>query len=122
SVDETLKEYSGIKGDRPVTINEYNNARDGIFRAFPSMFETQGQLMQQLIRLVAFSLPHDYYSTYLDSLKAVTLKKINQVAAKCIDNSNLTILVVGDRSIIEQDLREVGIPIVQVDYEGHLVD
>jgi zinc protease len=122
SVDETLKEYSGIKGDRPVTINEYNNARDGIFRAFPSMFETQGQLMQQLIRLVAFSLPHDYYSTYLDSLKAVTLKKINQVAAKCINNSNLTILVVGDRSVIEQDLREVGIPIVQVDYEGHLID
>ena len=123
SVEETLKEYSDIKGNRPVTINEYKDAQDGIFRAFPSMFETQSQLMQQLIRLVTFNLPHNHYSTYLDNLQAVTLKQINEVAAERIDNSNLTILVVGDKSMIEQELRKMGIPIVQIDYEGrHLID
>ena len=87
------------------------------------MFETQSQLMQQLIRLVTFNLPHNYYSTYLDHLKTVTLKQINEVAAERIDNSNLTILVVGDKSMIEKELRKVSIPIVQIDYEGrHLID
>ena len=122
SVDETLKEYTDIKGGRPVTKEEYDDARDGIFRGFPAMFETQGQLMQQLMRLVMFGLSDDYYSTYMDNLQAVMLEQINQVASKRIDDAGLTLLVVGDKATVEPGLKEVGLPIVPIDYEGRVVD
>ena len=122
SVVETLKEYADIKGARPVTKEEYDDARDGIFRGFPSMFETQGQLMQQLMRLVMFGLPDYYYSKYMEDLQVVTLEQLNRVAAKRVDDAGLTLLVVGDRAVVEPGLKEEGLRVAPIDYEGARLD
>ena len=118
AVVETLKEFADISRDRPVTDDEYNSARDGIFRGFPSQFETQGQLLNQLTRLVVFGLPDDYYSHLLPRLQAVKIADVRDVAASRIDEGHLNLLVVGDRKVIEPGLSELGLPIVSVDYEG----
>lgn len=118
SVVETLKEFADITGGRPVTEEEYNNARDGIFRGFPAGFETQNSLMHQISRLVAFGLPDDYLSTLIAKLESVTLQDIHRAAERALDDSRLSILVVGDCKIIEPGLRDLGLPIVPVDHEG----
>ena len=56
---ETLKEFGDIRGDRPVTPEEVSESKQGIFRSFPSQFETQGQVLQSLGRIVSFRLPDD---------------------------------------------------------------
>ena len=43
---ETLKEVSEIRGSRPVTRQEFDDARDGILRGFASRFETNSQILQ----------------------------------------------------------------------------
>ena len=118
SVVETLKEFADISGDRPVTDDEYNSAKDGIVRGFPGQFESLGQLLNQLIRLVVFGLPDDYYSQWLPQLQRVTIGEVRNVAARRIDEGHLNLLVVGDRKVIEPGLSELGLPIVSVDYEG----
>ena len=118
SVVETLKEFADIRGQRPVTQEEFDDARDGMFRGFPSHFETQRHLVQQLSHLVAFGLPDDYYSDYIANLEAVSLERLNEVAARRIDDGHLFALVVGDREVIEPGLQELGLPLVMVDYEG----
>ena len=118
SVVETLKEFADIRGQRPVTQEEFDDARDGMFRGFPSHFETQRHLVQQLSHLVAFGLPDDYYSDYIANLEAVSLEGLNEVAARRIDDGHLFALVVGDREVIEPGLQELGLPLVMVDYEG----
>ena len=118
SVVETLKEFADIRGGRPVTREEFDDARDGMLRGFPSRFETQGHLVQQISNLVAFGLPDDYYSDCVANIEAVSLERLNEVAATRIDDSHLTVLVVGDRSVIEPGLQELGLPVVLVDYEG----
>jgi zinc protease len=121
SVIETLKEFSDIRGDRPVTQEEFDAARDGIFKGFPSNFETQGHLVNQLSRLAIFGLPDDYYSSFIANLEAVTLEELRRVAVERIADAHLMVLVVGDREVIEPGLSELGLPIVPVDYEGRQV-
>ena len=121
AVVETLKEFADIRGGRPVTEDEFNSARDGIFRGFPSHFETQGQLLQQVCHLAVFDLPDDYYSRFVANMEAVTLEDVHRVADGRIDDGHLTVLVVGDREVVEPGLKELGLPVVPVDYEGYEV-
>ena len=48
AVAETLKEFADIRGDRPVTEEEFAAARTSTLRAFPAQFETVGQALRQL--------------------------------------------------------------------------
>ena len=118
AVAETLKEIADIRGPRPVTRNEFNPAREGIIRSLPSQFETQSQTLLLLARIVVFDLPDDYFSSYVANLKAVSLDDVRRVATERLNDSHLKILVVGDREAVEPGLRELGLPLVPVDYEG----
>ena len=119
AVIETLKEFADIRGGRHVDSDEFRAAKDGLFRGFPSQFESQSQLLHQMSRLAIFGLPDDYYSTTIANLEAVTLEDVHRVASERIDDKHLVVLVVGDRNIVEPGLRELGLPIVPVDDEGH---
>ena len=118
AIVETIKELREIRGPRPVTQEEFGDARDGILRGLPSQFETHSQTLHQLIRLVVFDLPDDYFSTYSSNLQAVTLDDVHRVARERLDDSHLKILVVGDREVVEPGLQELDLPVVVVDYEG----
>ena len=122
SVIETLKEFADIRGDRPVTQDEYDAARDGISSGFPALFETQGQMMTQLVRIAMFGLPDDYYSRFIGNMTAISLEQVHDVASRRIDDKHLAVLVVGDRAAIEPGIRELGLPIVPVDYDGRRLD
>ena len=121
SVVETLKEFGDIKARRPVTAQEFEDAKDGMLRALPSQFETHGQTLHQMTRLVVFDLPDDYFASYPAKVEAVTLADVHRVAGERIDDGHLKLLVVGDRAVVESGLREVGPPVVPVDYEGSRV-
>ena len=118
AVAETLKEFSEVRDVRPITREEFDNARDGILRGLPSQFETRSQTLQQLSRLVVFGLPDDYYSGYAADLEAVSLDDVHRVARERIEDGRLSVLVVGDREVVEPGLTELGLPLVHVDYEG----
>ena len=117
---ETLKEFEEIKSSRPVTAEEFTDARDGILRALPGQFETMHQVLQQLTRLVVFGLPDDYFATFEDRLSRVTLDDVHR-ASDMLDTDHLSILVVGDGAEIELGIGELGLPVSKVDYEGRLL-
>ena len=119
---ETLKEVSDIRGSRPVTRQEFDDARDGILRGFASRFETNSQIMQQVIGLTVFDLPLDYYSDFAAEVEALTLEDVRRAAVERLDEDGLTVVIVGDRETIEPGLREIGLPVVPVDYEGRRLD
>jgi zinc protease len=118
---ETLKEFEEIKTSRPVTEQEFADARDGILRALPGQFETMHQVLQQLTRMVVFDLPDDYFLTFEDSISAVTLEQVHR-AGDLLDTEHLSILVVGDGAEIESGISELGLEVSKVDYEGRLLD
>ena len=121
TVIETLKEFEGITGDRPVTDAEYRDAIDGIMRSIPSQFETQYQIIGQLTRIVTFDLPDDYFVQFPQRLTEMTLEDVRSAGSELLDVDHLNIVIAGDASEIEPGLSELGLPIVPIDYEGRVI-
>ena len=115
---ETLKEYRDLHAERPITEEEFEKAKLGLIRGFPPTFETPSQVLRRLLDIVHFGLPDDYFSNQVARFEAVTLEDVQRVAAEHVDPEALSILVVGDRKLIEGPMRELNLPIVYLDYEG----
>ncbi len=122
SVAETIKEFEEIRSTRPVTEEEFSDAVGGILRGMPNLFETHGQVLNQLVRLVAFDLPDDYLSRYADEVAKLALEDVHRVAEAHIKSGALKIIVAGDAAKVEPGLRELGLPLVRIDYEGNHID
>jgi zinc protease len=118
AVVETLREFADLQGARPISEDEFERAKSGLIRGYPPTFETPGMILRRLIDVVHFGLPDDYFTTQLARVEAVTLADVHRVAAEQIDASRLTVLVVGDRAVVEPGLRELGLPLVHLDAEG----
>ena len=118
TVIETLKEFNEIVGDRPVTETEFTDAVQGLLRSLPAQFETQSRIVAQLTRMVAYDLPDDYLARLPDSLAQVNLEDVRRVGSELLDVGHLNIVIAGDASAVEPGLRELGLPIVRIDYEG----
>ena len=121
SVSETIKEFGEIRSARPVTQEEFDDAINGILRGLPNQFETHGQVLNQLVRLVAFDLPDDYFSTYSEEVGKLTLADIHRVAEEHIKAGALKIVVAGDAERVEAEMQELGLPLVRIDYEGAVI-
>ena len=117
-VEETLREFSDIGGGRPLEEGEFEDAKASVLRQFPSSFETQSQVLDQLTRLVSFDLPDDYYGTLTAAIEGVSLDDVRQTARERVESDRLAVLVVGDASVIEPGLRGLGYPVVILDHEG----
>ena len=118
AVQETLKEFHDIGGGKPVTDVEFQAAKAALLRQFPSSFENSWQVLEELVPLVSFDLPDDYYRAFPAEIEAVSLEDVRRVAQEHIDNNRLMLLVVGDRDVVEPGLREIGLPVCLVDHEG----
>jgi predicted Zn-dependent peptidase len=124
SVAEFLKELRGIRGDIPITNEELAAAKQALILAYPRGFETPAQIAGRLADVVQYGLPDSYFNNYISNISKVTAADVNRVARATIDPSNLAILVVGDRKVIEPGLRSlegIGATITVLDAEGNPV-
>ena len=118
AVVETLKEFREIAAERPVTEAEFQTAKDGVLRLFPSSFETPSQILDQLAQIAFYGLPDDYYRSWPAAIEAVSLADVQRVAQTWVDPDRLVLLVVGDRQVVEPGLREIGVPMRSIDHQG----
>jgi zinc protease len=121
SVAEFMKELRGVRGEIPITEKELEFSKQAIIRGFPRGFETPGQMANRLGDVVLYDLPDDYFNSYIQNVRAVTLADVQRVANQHLDPAKMAILIVGDRKVIEPGLRSleaVGTTVTFVDMEG----
>ena len=118
SVFETLKEYNEVRGSRPISEEELENAKASVLRSFPANFERPGAIMGQVLQMVQFGLPDDYLQTVRANVEAVTLDDVHRITQELVRPDQLKILVVGDRQQIETGLRQLDLPTVVLDADG----
>ena len=121
SVVEFMKELRGIRGEIPVMPAELDTAKQSIVRGYPRGFETPDQIAAQLEQIVTYDLPDTYFNSYIERIQSVTLDDVNRVANRYLQPDRMAVVIVGDRSKIEQPLRTLsglGERINLVDAEG----
>ena len=119
SVQETLREFRDVHGARPLTRDEFEGAKAGVLRAYPASFERPAQVLNQLVQLVLYDLPDDYFHTFRERIEGVSLAEVHRIAAERVQPDRLKMVVVGDRQATELGLRQLELPLVILDADGN---
>lgn len=102
---EFMKELNSIRDTVPSV--ELNKAKRFLQLSLPGDFETTQQIANQLIPVVLYGLPLDYYNNYVTSIDRITQADVQRVAREYINPGSLAIVIVGDRKNIEQGIKAV---------------
>lgn len=103
SLTEFFNELNAI--GKPIPADELTKAKNYVALGFPADFETIGDLAARIEEQVVYGLPGDYFQNYVASIQAVTPEAVQKAAATYIQPSKFTVVVVGDRKVIEPGIR-----------------
>jgi len=100
---EFMKELRAIRDTVPA--DELAKAKRYLQLGLPQDFETTGSIAYQMLPLVTYGIPLDFYDTAVQKIGAVTQADVQRVAREYVNPDRLTIVIVGDRKLIEPGLR-----------------
>jgi predicted Zn-dependent peptidase len=111
ALQEFFKELTRIH--EPVGAEELAKAKNYVALSFPGEFETIADLGAHLEELVVYKLPDDYFERYVPNIQAVTAAAVQKAAATDIQPKRLSVVVVGDRKVIEPAIRALNLGPIQ---------
>ena len=122
SLSELVKEFRQILDDKPLTEQEVDMAKNTWARGLPGSRETKNELAGGITDIVSYGLPDDYFETLSDKIWALTVAQVNAAADKILHPKSMTWVIVGDRSKIESQVKELNLgPINYLDADGNPV-
>ncbi len=98
----------------PVSDDELTRAKNFVALRFPGRFQTVSGVANQLSELILYDLPDDYFNQYVQRVLAVTREDVQRVAREYIDPERVAIIVVGDRSQVEEKIRALNLGPIEV--------
>jgi len=107
SLVEFFNELEGIL--KPIPDDELARAKNYVAFRFPGGFETTGDIARRLEEAVAYNLPEDYFSQYVQSIQSVTSGDVARVAGRLIQPNRMAVVVAGDRQTIEAPIRALNL-------------
>ena len=112
SLVEFLRELRAIRDTVPA--EELAKAKRFLQLQLPGQFETTGDIAGQLVPIVLYGLPLDYYDSVVQRIERVSQSDVQRVAERYVDPSRMTVVVVGDRGSIESGLRALHVGDVSI--------
>jgi zinc protease len=107
SLSEIFYEIDRLRS-LPVPEPELADARNYLSGIFSMGLATQDGLLSQLATVALNDLPDDYLETYREKVRALTPADLLATARKYLDSANMQIVVVGDRTKIEDQAKLFG--------------
>ena len=71
----------------------------------PGRWETANAVARDIAEIVRFDLPDDYWNNYAELVGALDAADVNAVAMRLLQPERMTWVVVGDRGVIEAEVR-----------------
>ncbi len=122
SMAEIKRELEEYLSDKPATTEEMNKVKSNNTLQLPGRWETAGSVLADIAEIVTYGLPDDYWDSYADRVRGLTLDQIKDVADDVIRPNGLTWVVVGDREKIESRIRELELgEITPIDADGNIL-
>jgi len=120
SIVEFKKEIEEFVSTRPVTKQELSKVKTNQILKLPGQWETNGAVNNSLYNLVKYNLPDDYYQTYDESVRAVSVEQVNEISREVVNPSKVNWFVVGDKEKIIEKLDNLGFEeIIEIDADGN---
>lgn len=107
SLREFFKELTAIRSAIPA--DELDKAKNYVALSLPRSFETTSSIAASLAPMFVYGLPDDYFATFTDRVRAVTVADAQRVAQRYIQPDKFAVVVVGDRKVIEPGIRALNL-------------
>ena len=95
----------------PATPEELNRVTDGNIRGLPNRYETNAQMLGALMINRRLGRPDDWDATLATRYRAVDAKALDAAARAYLQPEGMVFVIVGDRNLIEPQLKDVGLPV-----------
>ena len=122
TMSELKLELEGILGKKPITQDEFNNAKSSKVLALPGQWETIASVEGSLTEILQYGLPDDYYQKYPAMVQKLSIGDLSKAAEKTVHPESIIWVVVGDRAKITPGIQELGFgEILFLDGDGNLL-
>ena len=118
SIQEIMKELQESQAARPITQEELDAGRGYMLGTNPLRYEQPNYLLNQMIDIERYNLPEDWFKTFPDRLRGVSLEQAQEAWNTHVDPSRMRIVVVGDATSLRESLADLGMPVVELDSKG----
>ena len=123
SMAEIRRELVEYLGENPATPEEIGKVKDNNTLSLPGRWETSNAVLRDIGEIVTYDLPDDYWDTYADSVRNLSVEQIVEASEQVIKPDNMIWVVVGDREKIESRIRELELgEITLLDVDGNVLD
>jgi len=121
SMRELHQEMQAITRNNPATEQELAKSLDKEILTLPGRWETAGAVQNDISTMVQYKLADDYWDKYVDDLRKIDLAQVNQAAKTHLSPDTMLWVVVGDRSKIEDSVRNIGLgEVIVVNTQGEV--
>ncbi|MCC6829374.1 MAG: insulinase family protein [Novosphingobium sp.] len=111
SIRAILSDIKAFLGQKPVDAEELNRVTDGNIRALPNRFESNSDVLSAILSNQLLGRPDSYYATLPSRYRAIDAKALDAAARTWLSPQGLTFVVVGDRKVVEPQLKGLGLPV-----------
>ncbi|WP_226704537.1 M16 family metallopeptidase [Microbulbifer elongatus] len=121
ALNEVLTELATFDKEG-MTESEFNYLRSAIGQQEARSYETPSAKLGLLNRILRYDLPLDYRSQQGTLLQETDRKTLNKAITGLLEPDNMAIVVVGDSASIREDIEALGMPIVELDEDGYVIE
>jgi zinc protease len=109
ALKEILGEVNRLATEPPPQ-EELKGIQNYLAGTFVLQNSTPGGIIGQLSNLKLHGLPDSYLSNYVKNVYAVTPQDVQQITSKYIRADDMTLVVVGDKKKVEEQMKEYATP------------
>ena len=121
ALNEVLTELATFDKEG-MTETEFNYLRSAIGQQEARSYETPSAKLGLLNRILRYDLPLDYRSQQGTILQETDRKTLNKAITGLLEPDNMAIVVVGDTATIREDIEALGMPIVELNEDGYVIE
>jgi zinc protease len=113
AIDEIARELKRAES-APFAPAELAKARGALTDSLPGRFETNGATSSSFADLFAYALPLDTFRRLPAQFSAVNAAMAEPLARRYFDPAKMVVIAVGDRRLLEAELRKFGLDPIEV--------
>ena len=107
ALTEFFKELDAIR--KPIPADEVEKAKSYLALLMPRNFETTESMAGSLATAFVYTLPADYFETFTQHVRAVTIADVQHAAERYIQPDKFAVVIVGDRKVIEPGVKALNL-------------
>jgi predicted Zn-dependent peptidase len=104
---EIFGEIERLRAESP-PVDELRGIQNYMAGTFTLQASSRGGVLAMMRQRNLHGLPDDFHANYVRSIHAVTPADVQRMAQKYLDPDRMVVVIVGDGSAIEEQLKEIG--------------